>query len=171
MTAASLEALLPAGWLRRLQSAARQTATGPNTNPRNKALTIPLSEHTIELRVRYNETDAMGLLHHSNYLAYFEVGRTELFRAQGGSYRRMEELGLFFVVARINVRFKKPARYDDVLALQTRIKSQSPAKLVHEYRLLRGDELLTEAESVIACVNSQGEVQAIPDDLTDLTRM
>ena len=134
-------------------------------------MTSPIQEHEIELRVRYNETDAMGLLHHSNYLAYFEVGRTELFRAQGGSYRRMEELGLFFVVARIDVRFKKPARYDDVLSLSTSIKTQSPAKLVHEYRLKRGEELLTTAESVIACVNRDGELQAIPADLTDLTRM
>ena len=60
---------------------------------------IPV-EHTIQIRVRYSETDAMGLLHHSNYLAYLEVGRTELFRIQGGNYRRMEELGLFFVVAK-----------------------------------------------------------------------
>ena len=134
-------------------------------------MTSPIQEHEIELRVRYNETDAMGLLHHSNYLAYFEVGRTELFRAQGGSYRRMEELGLFFVVARIDVRFKKPARYDDVLSLSTSIKTQYPAKLVHEYRLKRGEELLTTAESVIACVNRDGELQAIPADLTDLTRM
>ncbi|MCR9200298.1 MAG: acyl-CoA thioesterase [Planctomycetaceae bacterium] len=134
-------------------------------------MSTPLHEHEIELRVRYNETDAMGFLHHSNYLAYFEVGRTELFRAQGGSYRRMEELGLFFVVARIDVRFKRPARYDDVLCLNTRIKTQSPAKLVHEYRLQRGEELLTTAESVIACVNRDGELQAIPADLTDLTRM
>lgn len=134
-------------------------------------MTTPIEEHEIELRVRYNETDAMGFLHHSNYLAYFEVGRTELFRAQGGSYRRMEELGLFFVVARIDVRFKKPARYDDVLQLLTRIKTHSPAKLVHEYQLKRGEELLTTAESVIACVNRDGELQAIPDDLADLTRM
>lgn len=134
-------------------------------------MTDIIQQHDTELRVRYSETDAMGFLHHSNYLAYFEVGRTELFRAQGGSYRRMEELGLFFVVARISVKFKKPARYDDVLCLNTQIKSQSPAKLVHQYALKRGEELLTEAESVIACVDRNGELQEIPADLTDLTRM
>lgn len=111
----------------------------------------------------------MGLLHHSNYLTYFEVGRTELFRAQGGSYRRMEELGLFFVVAKIEVKFKRPARYDDVLSLKTSIKSQSPAKLIHQYQLVKGVELLAEAESVIACVDSDGRVQAIPDDLPIMT--
>ena len=128
-----------------------------------------ITQHTIEIRVRYSETDAMGLLHHSNYLTYFEVGRTELFRAQGGSYRRMEQLGLFFVVASIQVKFKRPATYDDVLSLTTSIKSQSPAKLIHEYHLRKGDELLTQAESVIACVDADGRVQPIPPDLPKLT--
>ncbi|MEP3479365.1 MAG: thioesterase family protein [Fuerstiella sp.] len=128
-----------------------------------------LNQHTMEIRVRYSETDSMQLLHHSNYLTYFEMGRTELFRAQGGSYRKMEALGLFFVVARVNVSFKKPARYDDVLTLTTSIRRQTPAKLEHDYVLKRGDELLTAAESVIACVNQAGEVQRIPENLIDIT--
>ncbi len=128
-----------------------------------------LQHQTIEIRVRYSETDAMQLLHHSNYLTYFEIGRTELLRAQGGSYRKMEELGLFFVVAKINVRFKKPAKYDDVLTLTTSIQKQSLAKIEHQYTLKRGEEVLTEAESVIACVDQNGEVQRIPENLTELT--
>ena len=128
-----------------------------------------ITEHSIQIRVRYSETDAMGFLHHSNYLSYFEVGRTELFRAQGGNYRRMEELGLYFVVARIEVRYRRPARYDDLLTLETAISRVTPAKLQHHYRILRGDELLTEADSVLACVNGQGEVQRIPEDLVGLT--
>ena len=111
----------------------------------------------------------MGLLHHSNFLVYFEIGRTELFRAQGGSYRRMEELWLFFVVASINVKFKRPAKYDDVLTLTTEIAKQTPAKLIHQYQLKRGEELLCEAESVIACVDTEGLVQRIPDDLVSRT--
>ncbi len=128
-----------------------------------------ITEHSIQIRVRYSETDAMGFLHHSNYLSYFEVGRTELFRALGGNYRRMEELGLYFVVARIEVRYRRPARYDDLLTLETAISRVTPAKLQHHYRILRGDELLTEADSVLACVNGQGEVQRIPEDLVGLT--
>ena len=128
-----------------------------------------ITEHSIQIRVRYSETDAMGFLHHSNYLSYFEVGRTELFRAQGGNYRRMEELGLYFVVARIEVRYRRPARYDDLLTLETAISRVTPAKLQHHYQILRGDELLTEADSVLACVNGQGEVQRIPEDLVGLT--
>jgi acyl-CoA thioester hydrolase len=128
-----------------------------------------IQEHSTEFRVRYSETDAMGFLHHANFLSYFEVGRTELFRAQGGNYRRMEEMGLYFVVAKIEVRYRRPARYDDVLTLQTSIARLTPAKLEHAYRLLRGDELLAEAQSVLACVNVQGEVQRIPEDLVSLT--
>lgn len=128
-----------------------------------------INKHAVQIRVRYNETDAMGFLHHSNYLCYFEVGRTELFRAQGGNYRRMEEQGLYFVVARLEVRYRRPARYDDLLTLQTQISRVTPAKLEHSYRLMKGDETLAEASSVIACVNGTGEVQRIPEDLVAFT--
>ena len=126
-------------------------------------------QHTVEIRVRYSETDAMGFLHHSNYLSYFEVGRTELFRAQGGNYRRMEELGLYFVVAKIEVRYRRPARYDDQLSLKTEISRVTPAKLEHHYCLMRENEVLAEADSIIACVNRVGEVQRIPEDPVEMT--
>ena len=130
-----------------------------------------INQHIVEIRVRYNETDAMGFLHHSNYLCYFEVGRTELFRAQGGSYRRMEELGLYFVVAKIEVRYRRPARYDDQLTLKTEIARVTPAKLEHHYCLMRENEVMTEADSIIACVNRAGEVQRIPEDLVGMTTL
>lgn len=133
-------------------------------------MTETIREHSVEIRVRYSETDAMGLLHHSNYLTYFEIGRTELFRSQGGSYRRMEEMQLFFVVASINVKFRRPARYDDVLRLTTSISRQTPAKLEHHYELYRDDELLCAADSVIACVDAEGVLQRIPEDLVEKTR-
>lgn len=120
-------------------------------------------EHSIDVRVRYSETDAMGFLHHANYLVYFEMGRTELLRAQGGNYREMEEQGLFMVVVSMEVKYRKPARYDDLLTLTTRIARISPAKIVHEYRVTRGDELLTEAKSVLACLDREGSVQRMPE--------
>jgi acyl-CoA thioester hydrolase len=130
-----------------------------------------INSHTTQIRVRYSETDAMGFLHHSNYLCYFEIGRTELFRAQGGNYRRMEELGLYFVVARMQVRYRRPARYDDLLTLKTEISRVTPAKLEHHYCLLRESEILAEADSILACVNRAGEVQRIPEDLVGLTAL
>lgn len=121
------------------------------------------AEHEIQIRVRYSETDAMGFLHHGNYFALFEMGRTELLRAQGGNYRRMEEAGQFMVVVSAECKYRKPARYDDVLVLQTRVAKVTPAKLEHEYRLYRDGELLTEARTVLACVDRSGNVQRIPE--------
>ena len=128
-----------------------------------------MDQHTTQIRVRYSETDAMGFLHHSNYLSYFEIGRTELFRAQGGSYRRLEALGLYLVVVNVTVRYRKPARYDDVLQVETTLSRTTPAKLEHRYRVYRESELLTEGESTIACINGEGQVQRIPEDLVSLT--
>jgi len=124
-----------------------------------------MTQHELEIRVRYSETDAMGFLHHANYFVYFELGRTELLRAQGGNYRAMEESGLFMVVVNLEWSYKKPARYDDVLKLQTTIVRVSAAKIVHEYRLYRGRDLLCIAQSTLACIDRQGNVQRIPDEL------
>ncbi|RMG32560.1 MAG: acyl-CoA thioesterase [Planctomycetota bacterium] len=126
-----------------------------------------LRSHEIELRVRYSETDAMGFLHHANFFSYFEVGRTELFRAQGGDYRAMEESGLFFVVVKVDCRYYKPARYDDVVRLRTTITRITPARIEHEYRLFRGEDLLAVGHSTLACVNRRGEIQPIPALLLD----
>lgn len=120
-------------------------------------------EHEIEIRVRYSETDAMGFLHHGNYFAYFEMGRTELLRAQGGNYRLMEEAGLFMVVVNVECKYRRPARYDDVLTLKTRVARVTPAKIEHEYRVFRGTELLAEARSTLACIDRSGAVQRIPE--------
>ena len=125
--------------------------------------------HELTLRVRYSETDAMGYLHHSKYAIYFEEGRTELFRASGGNYRRMEELGLFFVVSRLDIRFRKPARYDDLLTLVTTLEKTGAVKLEHRYELKRGEELLAEATSTLACVNGEGKVTPIPENLAEFT--
>ena len=105
----------------------------------------------------------MGFLHHSCYFTYFEIGRTELLRASGGNYRKMEEEGLLVVVVRAECRFQRPARYDDLLRLRTTIVRVSPAKIEHEYRLLRGEELLAVGHVTMAMVDRQGQVQRIPD--------
>jgi acyl-CoA thioester hydrolase len=122
-----------------------------------------LREHEIEIRVRYQEADPMGLLHHANYFAYFEIGRTELLRASGGNYRKMEEEGLLVVVVRAECRFHRPARYDDLLRLRTTVLRIGPAKIEHEYRLMRGAELLTVGRVTLAIVDRQGKVQRVPD--------
>ncbi|MGC1274162.1 MAG: thioesterase family protein [Planctomycetaceae bacterium] len=125
-------------------------------------------EHEIEIRVRYSETDAMGFLHHSNYLCYFEMGRTELLRAGGGSYRAMEEKGLFLVVTKVAVQYRQPARYDDLLTLKTRFARASFAKLEHAYELRRDGQLLTTGETTLACIDRDGKVQRMTELFPDL---
>ena len=126
-----------------------------------------LLKHSIDIAVRYSETDAMSFVHHSNYLTYFELGRTELFRAQGGSYRRMEELGLFLVVVKFQVHYRKPARFDDRLTLHTEVTRTTPARVEHGYHLMRGEEEICTASSVIACVGRDGQPMRIPENLPE----
>lgn len=122
-----------------------------------------LRQHETQIRVRYPETDPMGYLHHANYLSYFEIGRTELLRASGGNYRQMEESGLFAVVVRVDVRYRKPARYDDMLTLRTTIVSITLAKIEHHYELFHEDELLATAKITLALINGDGKVCRVPE--------
>ena len=127
-------------------------------------------EHTIEIRVRYPEVDAMGYLHHSRYFQYFEMGRVELLRAQGFSYADLERDGVFFVVVKVECRYRNPARYDEQLTLSTRIRRQTTVSIEHQYELRRGDTVLAEANSTIACVGRDGQLQPIPDFLATPVR-
>lgn len=122
-----------------------------------------LLTHDLPIRVRYQETDAMGRLHHANYFTYFELGRTELLRAAGRSYREFEELGLFLVVANIGCQYYQPAEYDDLLTLRTVTKRAKGARIDHEYLLFRGELLLAKGHSTVACVDPQGVVRRLPD--------
>ena len=107
----------------------------------------------------------MGFLHHANYLTYFEIGRTELLRANGGNYRRMEEDGLFVVVVKVECRYHQPARYDDLLTIRTRLAECTPAKILHDYECLRDSQRLASAKVTLAIVDRAGEVQPVPDFL------
>ncbi len=118
--------------------------------------------HEIEVRVRYNETDRMGYLHHAHYFTYFEMGRTELLRASGGNYRKMEEDGLFVVVVKADCRYLRPAQYDDVLRIRTEITRTSAAKIEHQYQVFRGEELLAVGHVTLAVIDRQGKVQPVP---------
>jgi acyl-CoA thioester hydrolase len=124
-------------------------------------------ESRLTVRVRYVECDPMGFLHHSHYLPFFEMGRTELLRLSGISYKELEDRDVLFAVTKVAVSFKRPARYDDQLELVTRIVKQTHVRIDHAYQLYNTAtrELLCTAESTIACINKKGEVQAIPDFL------
>jgi acyl-CoA thioester hydrolase len=123
------------------------------------------TEDTITLRVRYPEVDAMGYLHHSRFFQYFEMGRIELLRKLGHSYADLERQGIFFVVFKIECRYKAPARYDEELSLTTRVVRQTHVRIDHAYELKRGQTVLAEASSTIACVGRDGQVTPIPEFL------
>ena len=117
----------------------------------------------ITIRVRYAETDRMGLLHHANYFVYFEMGRTELLRQRGLSYRELEDSGHLLVIVDLGCKYKKPAYYDDVLTLRTVVERVTHVKIVHRYEVRRDGLLLAEGHSTLACVDREGRPQALPD--------
>lgn len=105
-------------------------------------------KHT--LRVRYAETDAMGIVHHANYLVWMEAGRTEFMRHFGFTYRQLEELGVVMPVLEVNVRYRMPAYYDDEIEISTWVEELSRTKIKLAYRLTRLSDgtPLTEAHSL-----------------------
>jgi acyl-CoA thioester hydrolase len=122
-------------------------------------------EHVITIRVRYPEVDGMGYLHHSRHAQYFEMGRVELLRASGHSYADLERQGVFFVVAKLECKFKAPARYDDELTLTTRVARITHVRIDHTYELRRGPVILAEGATTIACVDRGGELMQIPESI------
>ncbi|HEY7309591.1 MAG TPA: thioesterase family protein [Gemmataceae bacterium] len=121
----------------------------------------------IAIRVRYAETDRMGLLHHANYLVYFEQGRTELLRTNGLSYKDLEDQGYLLVLTKIEVKYRWPARYDDLLNLKTTVTRTTTVRIDHRYELFCEGRLLAEGSSTLACVDREGRPQALPDFLRD----
>ena len=117
----------------------------------------------IEVRVRYDEADPMGFVHHANYFRYLELCRTEMLRAAGGCYRDVEEAGEFVVVVKAEISYRTPARYDDVLNVHLEITNIGQAKAVHKYTITRGHDTIAKAELTLAVVNREGKLIPIPD--------
>ncbi len=115
------------------------------------------------IRVRYAETDRMGLLHHANYLVYFEQARTELLRDLGLTYKDMEDAGFLLVLAKIEVKYKLPAYYDDLLTIRTTVARTTPIRIEHKYEVKREGRLIAEGNTTLVCVDREGRIQALPD--------
>ena len=123
-----------------------------------------MDKQTINFRVRYAETDQSGVVHHSVYPVWFEMGRVELLRSSGLTYKELEQKGFFFVIVDLYIRYRQPARFDDELELETSRSIQTKVTVEHDYRLIRRSdgELLTEGNTRIACINSKGRPCRIP---------
>lgn len=116
----------------------------------------------IDVRVRYQETDGQGRVHHANYLTYFELARVEMLRAAGFSYKALEADGLMLVVAEAKVEYLLAAEYDDVLTIHVETVKARGARIVHHYRVTRGNDLIVKAETTIACIRADGRITRLP---------
>jgi acyl-CoA thioester hydrolase len=128
----------------------------------NVGVVRPVSEARV--RVRYAETDQMGVVYHSNYLIWFEVGRVEFIRQMGLNYKLMEEEGCGIAVVDVHVRYRAPARYDDELLIETRLLVARGAVIRFGYRILRVADglLLCEGETAHVVVGKDMKKRSLP---------
>ncbi len=129
-----------------------------------------MQEHRINLRVRYAETDQMGVVYHGNYAQYFEIGRVEWLRNKGISYKELEEEGIMLPVVSLNMNYKKPAVYDEELTVITRLKYLGGVKIEFDYEIINEKgELLTTAHTVLVFVDMKTKrPTAVPEHLNQL---
>lgn len=119
--------------------------------------------YEFQVRVRYSETDQMGVVYHGNYAQYFEMGRVEWLRNTGISYKWMEENGVMLPVVSLHMSFKKPARYDDLLTVKTIFKNQSSVKIEFDYEIYNEqNELLTIGNSILVFVDMKTGRPIVP---------
>jgi acyl-CoA thioester hydrolase len=119
----------------------------------------------VELRVRFCETDLMGIVHHATYLAYFEAGRVEWLRRRGVTYADWARGGLHLPVVEAGVRYRAPARFDDVLLVETRLADLRSHSVRFEYALRREGTLLCDGFTRLACVDDSHALKRLSDDM------
>jgi acyl-CoA thioester hydrolase len=125
-----------------------------------------MKEHVTTTRVRYGETDQMGVVYHANHLLYFEMGRTELLRAAGLPYSDLEKRGLLLVVTEALCRYRTHARYDETLRIETKVGSVGKASVRFEYAV-RGEDgrLVCEGHTDLACLDGRKKPVRLPEDV------
>lgn len=130
----------------------------------------PPTEGVHQLRVRYVECDPMGVAHHSSYLPWMEIGRTELLRAVGASYAELEAAGVFLVITKCALKYRRPIKYDDLIEIRTKVDNTSKVKLNHSYEIVliersgdASDQVCAVGETELACVGSDGKIQILPE--------
>lgn len=120
--------------------------------------------HDVEFRVRYAETDQMGVVYHTNYLIWCEVGRTDFIRARGMSYADIERAGIGLAVSEMSARFHGAARYDDLIRVRTTLADVRSRSITFDYVITRvdnGDKLVT-ARTALVSIDPQGRLTALP---------
>jgi len=129
-----------------------------------------MKQHEVQVRVRYSETDQMGVVYHGNYIPYFEIGRVEWLRNKGVSYKWMEENGIALPIVSMTLNYKKPARYDELLTVKTTFKSQTSVKIEFDCEIWNEQsDLLTTAHFILVFVDMKsGRPIAPPEYLNEL---
>ncbi|MCA9235907.1 MAG: acyl-CoA thioesterase [Planctomycetales bacterium] len=122
-------------------------------------------QNTIELDVRYYETDGQGVVHHANYFKYFEVARVEMLKAMGHDYADLERDGVFLVVHSVGCKFMRPARFGDTLRIVTEVVKATMARIEHRYDVFVGSYQVAQGQSVIACIDRDGNIRRMPECL------
>jgi acyl-CoA thioester hydrolase len=123
----------------------------------------PADVERTPLTVRFCETDLMGIVHHGNYLQYFEAGRVAWFKSRGATFDRWDGVQLPVVEARL--RYRKPARFDDNLVIETWVSERKNASVRFSYRIVRGEEALCEGDTLLACVGPGLQPRRFPEFL------
>jgi acyl-CoA thioester hydrolase len=139
----------------------------PNETP--DAAPAPLF-HDVEFRVRYAETDQMGVVHHTNYLVWCEVGRTDFIRARGMSYADMERAGVGLAVSELSARFHSAARYDDMIRVRTTLADVRSRGITFDYMITNattGSRLVT-ARTALVSIDANGRLTALPSNVRSL---
>jgi acyl-CoA thioester hydrolase len=126
--------------------------------------------HETQIRVRYQETDNMGVVYYANYFIWLEVARTEYLRSTGISYRHIEEKGSYMMVASASCKYKAPARYDDIVRIQTWIANMKNSSLDFAHKLYIGEKLIATGESVHVFTNKSGKPVRIPKEIRTITQ-
>jgi len=124
--------------------------------------------HGTEIRVRYQETDNMGVVYYANYFVWFEVARTEFLRKSGVAYRDLEKKGVYLMVASASCDYKSPARYDDIVRIETWIPELKNSSLKFAYRLFIGEKLIATGESIHVFTNKSARPVRIPEEIRGL---
>lgn len=128
---------------------------------------MPITGRT-EIRVRYQETDNMGVVYYANYLVWFEIARTEYFRALGISYKQLEERGWYLMVASASCQYRYPARYDDVVTIESWIPELKNSSMKFGYKLKVGERLIATGDSTHVFTDKSGKPMRIPKEVVNI---
>lgn len=146
----------------------RQPAADPAPGPPD-VTADGMPRARIRVRPRYGEVDSMGVVYHANYLAYFDMGRTEVMRQRGLPYAELEHRGFQLVVMEVGVRYRRPARYDEELELVSWVARVRHATVLFEYELFGPDgELLVTGFTKLGCLGSDGKPSPLPDEALEI---